>query len=228
MLCRFRRVGRFVTRYWVGDEPLFDVKRAQPRGVMTKLDREFIFFHLASTECRRALDGFEEIKRLAAVRIKRSEAVEVRELGSVFDEIRFTLQASANVSKIFWPSSKSAAARGVKLRDLAGLPDSHPLSVRTLRNHMEHMDERIDDWTAVSPRDFLATEMILFPDLPDAGKRQEIIDSTAVVYDAATNEVVLFGDRISLGEIEEAVRDVQSRCSAATTKLIEDWPSITG
>lgn len=181
---------------------------------MTKVDRDFIFLSLALTESARALRAIDEVERLAGVRVQVQAGFEKREFQSVFDHIRLALQFSSNVSKIFWPH-QNAAERGTRLRTLAGLPDCHALSNRRLRNHIEHMDERLDDWTAQSPRPFLSTEMILHADYPAGEKREEIINASAIVYDAKSNSVILFGDIFPLTDLRASVLDVQGKCSSA-------------
>ena len=64
----------------------------------------------------------------------------------VWCSIQSILVAAANVSKILWPVGKSYMARGKRLRELLGVDDRNLLSDRTLRNHFEHYDERIEDW----------------------------------------------------------------------------------
>ena len=71
---------------------------------------------------------------------KSSDTVEV------WGSIQSILVAAANVSKILWPARKQYMARGKQLRELLGVDDDNMLSDRTLRNHFEHYDERIDDW----------------------------------------------------------------------------------
>ncbi|MBI1650137.1 hypothetical protein [Hyphomicrobium sulfonivorans] len=121
---------------------------------MTKADRDFVFLIFALTESARALRARYEIERLGGVRKQVQPGIVAREFQSVFEQIRLALQFSSNVSKIFWPHGKAAskaAKRGDRLRNLAGLPGRHQLSDRRLRNHIGHIDERLDDWTEQSP-----------------------------------------------------------------------------
>ncbi|MCW8966427.1 MAG: hypothetical protein OQK82_07055 [Candidatus Pacearchaeota archaeon] len=71
---------------------------------------------------------------------KSSDTVEV------WGSIQSILVAAANVSKILWPARKRYMARGKHLRELLGVDENNMLSDRTLRNHFEHYDERIEDW----------------------------------------------------------------------------------
>jgi hypothetical protein len=185
---------------------------------MTQLDRDQIFLLYALTESARALKKFDEARELAATREQRVPGVEVRENQSIFDSIRMALQFSANVSKVFWPfDSSPARERGRRLRELTGIADNHALKSRTLRNHVEHMDERLDTWTSNSPRPFLAIEQALYADMQSLPTAQEIIDSTVVVYMEADNSVHLFGERFLLDELRANVLDVQTRISTGLT-----------
>ena len=64
----------------------------------------------------------------------------------IWGAIQSILIAAANVSKILWPPRKTSAVRGDTLRKLLDVDDRNPLSDRSLRNHFEHYDERIENW----------------------------------------------------------------------------------
>src|SRR5690606_41542207 len=77
---------------------------------------------------------------LAADRLaERSDRVEV------WASIQSILVAAANVSKILW-LAKASATRGEHLRKLLDVPDDSFLQHRTIRNHFEHYDERVEEW----------------------------------------------------------------------------------
>ena len=75
---------------------------------------------------------------------------------------------AAVVSRLLWPSRPRkrreedrashdrrvahAANRGKQVRLALGLVDEQPGDQRTLRNHLEHFDERLDDWVLTSYR----------------------------------------------------------------------------
>lgn len=186
-------------------------------STLTEVDRDKIFLLFALTESAGALKALDEIDALVQVRDEPQPGIVRLEWKSVFCQIRLALQFSASLSKIFWPQ-KSAEARGERLRALAALPDQHRLGNRQLRNHIEHMDERLDEWTAVSPRPYLSTDMILPADDRPDESRDSIINSCAVVYDVRINSVILFGDTFSLTEIREAIVEVQEKISKALTE----------
>jgi hypothetical protein len=82
----------------------------------------------------------------------------------VFRQIHSLLTHASNVSRMFWPPSPKQkknetaqdyenrlqkidkVARGRVLKVEYGLDDSNPLKNRTLRDHLEHYDERLDHW----------------------------------------------------------------------------------
>ena len=72
----------------------------------------------------------------------------------VFVAIHSLLTHASNVSKIFWPAgdgrdeaTRKRLERAKELRAYIGLPDdNHFLKDRKLRNHLEHFDERLDQW----------------------------------------------------------------------------------
>ena len=180
---------------------------------MTEVDRDTIMLLFALTECGRALDNLNEVDQLASVRVLRQAGIEVRENLRIFDRIRLGLQMAANVSRLFWPPKN--AGRGARLRALTGLPESHGLSDRTLRNHIEHLDERLDDWTTVTPRPFLAIELVLHDDPGAETRRIAVTDATAIVYDVKSQSVQLFGDTFSLPILRTDLEDVQAKISQA-------------
>lgn len=94
-------------------------------------------------------------------------------MGEVFRHLHSFLTHASNVSKMFWPSSVSQqkdgetdedylqrlknvpkefdrATRGAVLQELFEIEDESPLSSKLLRNHLEHYDERMDQWRAES------------------------------------------------------------------------------
>jgi hypothetical protein len=64
----------------------------------------------------------------------------------IWGAIQSILIAAANVSKMLWPPRKRSAVRGDALRKLLDVDARNPLFDRSLRNHFEHYDERIEDW----------------------------------------------------------------------------------
>jgi hypothetical protein len=68
-------------------------------------------------------------------------------ISPIFRALNQILSDVGRLSLIFWPVDRKAADRGRYLRDLIGLDEDNPLRSRELRNHLEHLDERIDAWS---------------------------------------------------------------------------------
>src|SRR5690606_17208122 len=84
----------------------------------------------------------------------------------VFRQTHSFLTHASNVSRLFWPpkprkrkaespeSFETRCAftteRGKTLLELFELDDKSPLKSRVLRDHLEHYDERLDDWSNTS------------------------------------------------------------------------------
>lgn len=67
-----------------------------------------------------------------------------------FREAQSFLNQAAAMSRILWPPkthTPTAVARAEHLRKVLEVTESHPLRRRTLRDHLEHFDERLDRWS---------------------------------------------------------------------------------
>src|SRR5437588_12890087 len=59
------------------------------------------------------------------------------------------LNATANLSKSFWPNKdRPNAIDREELRKSLEVDDSSPIQIRKMRNHFEHFDERVEQWWA--------------------------------------------------------------------------------
>lgn len=81
------------------------------------------------------------------------DAFRSEDIDRVWFAVQNFLIASANVSKLLWTPSKRTVhqERSAWLRSLLQVADDSPLSNRSLRNHLEHFDERIWEWAAENP-----------------------------------------------------------------------------
>jgi hypothetical protein len=196
----------------------------------TLSEPRFIFLTYALTEAAEALRALKEVRRLSHVSEERQPGVVAREWRSIIRELRAALTASANVSKVFWPPRAGVpATRAADLRLLCNLPDAHGLRSRELRNHIEHIDERLDEWLADGPRPFLTIELVhhIAPDWP-ADKRAESAAACMLVYDAAKDVVTFLGHVFSLAELEKEITEVQGHLTYGIGEIIKDWPTVAG
>jgi hypothetical protein len=68
----------------------------------------------------------------------------------VFRALHSFLTHAGNISKLLWPLDKKSKERGKELRKFFFVTDANPLQERELRKHLEHFDERLDDWDQTS------------------------------------------------------------------------------
>lgn len=109
------------------------------------------------------------------------------------------------MSKLLWPDPKGDAQRGKDLRDLLSVPDSSPLAPpRILRNHFEHLDERLDRWAKTSQRKNLLFRSFGYP---EAIVGLDLEDYVAY-YDTSNHTVTFLGDPQPIKPLLEAIRDV--------------------
>lgn len=86
---------------------------------------------------------------------------------AIYENLYSFLGHAAAVSLILWPSPRGNArsrsrssARGAALRAALAVRDLNALSNRTLRDHIVHMDERIDEWWETSNNHNIVGRMV--------------------------------------------------------------------
>lgn len=71
------------------------------------------------------------------------------------------LDSAGCVSRLLWPSSEKIEGRGLELRTTLAVSDTNPLADRSLRNHFEHFDDRIEAWaTSRSAKGFVDSNIM--------------------------------------------------------------------
>jgi hypothetical protein len=183
-----------------------------------------VYLREVGTQCRfalnaaKALDNVLPRMSVAAHEGDRSKSKTLHE--EVFRTIHSLLTHSSNVSRLLWPApprrgKKEADAafqtrcsrvprveRAARLRTVLSLPDdAHVLTSRQLRDHLEHFDERLDDWRATSQRRNIVHDMI--------GPRGMIvgIDETDTMrwFDPTEYVFRFRGDEFDLGALIKAL-----------------------
>lgn len=120
-----------------------------------------------------------------------------------FFYVQAFLVAAANVSKLLWPNGNKT--RGDELRQLLKVGDDSPLASRTLRNHFEHFDERIERWVKQSKRHNFIDRNIF------SGGRGIVGGETIDILrnlDSATLTITFWGEAYDLPQVEEALKKV--------------------
>jgi hypothetical protein len=143
---------------------------------------KIIFIGELESQCRFALNAVGQIEFSLKNLHSQAPGPEKARFSSseVFRGIHSFLTHASNVSRILWPGTipkkklnedddqyhkrisktKRAVLRANELRDELGLPKEHVLKSRKLRNHLEHFDDRIDDWEEHSKNKNFAQDII--------------------------------------------------------------------
>jgi hypothetical protein len=125
--------------------------------------------------------------------------------------IQSILVAAANVSKILWPA-KEYVARGEQLRELLNVPDESPLFDRTIRNHFEHYDERIEEW-------FRGSSSAVYRDLridPREPAPSSLTPCFHRKYNPVSQELCFRNESISLAAVLGALDEIREKCKSFT------------
>ena len=116
-------------------------------------------------------------------------------------ELQNFVVSTANVSKLLWGQAGKFAKKRKVLRDSIRVKDSSPLRPTKMRNHFEHIDERLDKWWAESDSRNHADRSIGPPSMIGGLKDIELFRG----YDPATGTARFWGDTYNLKEIIEEV-----------------------
>ncbi len=162
---------------------------------------ESIYLQEVKTQCNSVLFALEQFnKRIEEV--TQPGRFEDRDTPSseVFRALHSLLTHAANISRLLFPtrtSDRYAQRRGKRLRVLLGVRDDSPIADRSLRNHLEHYDERLDRWAQNNPgpSKSFATDNIHPKDMgpnvpPDSALRAYLTDSREFYFMGDAYEMV--------------------------------------
>jgi hypothetical protein len=142
--------------------------------------------------------------------------------------VQSLLMAAANVSKLLWPTyckgEKLIPERGEELRKSLAIGDKHsPLSDRTLRNHFEHYDARLEHWAATSEkralydlgmRSFGSASTPATDEVRGSGDPGDQMRA----FDADSNTITFRGEVYQLQLIIDALADIRARAKSEAQK----------
>jgi hypothetical protein len=151
---------------------------------LMEVERQCKFLLLATDEIERGLKG--------------------NEYNHTWYAIQNFLVAAGNISKLLWPPKGGLKKRGEEIRTRLGIKDESVLNDRSLRNHFEHFDERLDKWVALSKKHEYVDGFIhkaSAVDEIDAIDRQRNFDRTDWI-------VTFRGDRYELRPIIAAANEL--------------------
>lgn len=137
----------------------------------------------------------------------------------VFIPLQAFVHHTAAVSRIFWPpgardkhARQRSQRRGELLRQSIGIHSPHVIQARTLRDHLEHFDERLDDWAERSKRRNIVHRMV--------GPRQAIggdgIEDGDIIhhFDPAQKAYAFRGEHFDIQALVLGVEDVYLKASS--------------
>jgi hypothetical protein len=155
------------------------------------------------TQCRYALYASEYLTAALNGRVENER---------VFFAVEGMLNAAANLSKALWGASGGLAEERRPLRESLDVKDESALADVDMRNHFEHIDERMDRWWKLSEHHIIS----------DMNVGVGIQIATGVDewrhYMPQTGEVWFFGERFSLPAILAEVQSLLPKVEAEAKK----------
>ncbi len=157
-----------------------------------------------------------------------NEILRSQELPSEFFRlVGYFLQHCSAVSRLLWPpgdrnkqKKKRAKQRGAYLRTCLRISDTHGLHNRTIRDHLEHFDDRLDDWVEHSPHRNIVDYMIG----PRSAIGGDAINDKDIMrmYDPDKKIFFFRGERFDVQAIVDGVMDVQSKAKIRVQEIEQD------
>ena len=175
-----------------------------------------LYLEQAKEECERA---FSAIKALNAALGSNGEL-------DPFVPAQAIIHHAAAVSKIFWPpgsrdkfARKRAQRRSETLRSELGLVSPHPVQARTLRDHFEHFDERLDAWVEQSKNRNIVKQLVG----PRTAIGGDAIADTDIIhhYDPAAKTYAFRGEKFDIQALAAGLDDLFLKIEARLSLI---WP----
>ncbi|WP_293367808.1 hypothetical protein [Nevskia sp.] len=143
-------------------------------------------------------------------------AVNSRGTDDPFVHAMALVHRAAAVSRVFWPPGakdkrlrQRSQRRGDLLRNLLGVTPNHAIQSRTLRDHFEHFDERLDDWAERSKNRNIVKQLLG----PRSAIGGDAIEDADIIhnYDPATKVYAFRGEKFDIQAIAYGIDDLHSK-----------------
>lgn len=156
------------------------------------------FHRVYLSQIREACRGY--LRSVAAIDDRAAGAGAVAD---IWDAVELTLARATRVANFLFSSKKAGAAnRAASLRSALGIEGDRLSELRRVRNHFEHLDERMDAWWKSDPTHSIADSNI--------GSGTSLVGGMTLArhYDPQIHEVSAFGDSIYLEKVTLEIVEV--------------------
>ena len=190
--------------------------------------KENVFLGELHDQCRVAERAFSRIRWAIEMHAKppgeRPGTLSDSQLdGFVQDAICTFLDACAIISKILKPApfrrnqeqAARAEARGAELLQGIGVSEDEEFMPRDVRDAVEHIDERLDEWLAAGNRPFPETWVIVWPGQPGSWQPVDGLRT----FDARSMSVSVLAARCNLARMYEGLISLDMRLNVQTSDM---------
>ena len=136
-------------------------------------------------------------------------------LDRILNPVQNIIQQGAALSRYFWPSDKSdrRAKRARLLKEKIIVSEQSALKSRTLRNIIEHFDEKLDDYLAEGIAGQIIPEFV-----GDLSGDREVPIHVFRGFDPATTTFEILGNKFEVEPIVAEIMQIEVRLSAMREK----------
>ncbi|MBQ0933658.1 hypothetical protein [Ideonella alba] len=175
---------------------------------------ERIYLDQAKQECEACFEAIKEFN--GALERERSK--------DPFAHATALVHHAAAVSRIFWPpggrdkhARQRAHRRGEALRKALSVSTDHPVQARTLRDHFEHFDERLDDWAERSKNRNIVRKLLG----PRSAIGGDAIQDEDIIhhYDPETKIYAFRGEKFDVQALASGLEDLYAKIAARLAEL---------
>lgn len=163
-----------------------------------------IFQREVERQCRFALIAIQDLNL----------ALQASNMDRIWYSIQAFLVAAGNISKLLWPSRALLPERGSELRESLSISHDSPLEPRKFRNHIEHFDERLEQWATSSKRRNFVDSNIGPPNMIVGIDPEDFLRN----FDTVNFAVTFRGDVYNLRPVIKAISDLWQRAVVEAEK----------
>jgi hypothetical protein len=146
---------------------------------MVNYPKQHFIFELKH-QCNFAITAYSEL----------NIAISNQNADKIWSSLELFLIAAAKISIIFWSQEKKYNERGEDLRNLLKVDENVAYKKTDPRNHLQHFDQRLEDWYAKSTHHNLADSNI-FPETNFMTGNVDYLDDIFIELDIPITDVVI-------------------------------------